>query len=82
MPVPLEEMDKFAEQAAAELRENWHRWSAHAVAVWWEKWYRDAGHRRLGRALVSIANPLDPRLIVDPDELDEPSGPDDLEDSN
>jgi hypothetical protein len=42
-------MDVAAEQAAEEFNKEW---SAKEVAIWWKKWYKHAGHKRLGRILV------------------------------
>lgn len=50
------EMDEAALRARAELELNLDLWSAHALAQWWNRWYLKAGHRRLGRILVEIAN--------------------------
>lgn len=50
----MEEMDKAAQDAEKDL-ENLTGESVHSVADWWLKWYLTAGHKRLGRLLVSIA---------------------------
>jgi len=57
------EMDDAARLARRELQRNWEKWSTHALAVWWKKWYTRAGHNRLGRMLIEIAGdrpPADP----------------------
>ena len=43
-------MDIAAEQAASEFKAEW---SAREVAAWWQKWYKHAGHKRLGRILIT-----------------------------
>lgn len=49
----LQQMDEAAEQAALELVEAIDRWTAHDVVGWWSKWYLKAGHKRLGRILLT-----------------------------
>ena len=49
-----EEMDRAAAQAAAELQEMDPECLKQMVR-WWSRWYRQAGHRRLGRELARIA---------------------------
>lgn len=46
-------MDEAAEQAAHELVEAIDCWTARDVVGWWSKWYLKAGHKRLGRILVT-----------------------------
>ena len=43
-------MDKAAEQANTEFDLTW---TAKQVAGWWGKWYKQAGHKRLGRILAA-----------------------------
>ena len=45
-------MDTACKEAEAEFLGTIDSASAQAVAVWWAKWYRLAGHKRLGRLLV------------------------------
>jgi hypothetical protein len=47
-------MDEAAKAAEQELLEHFDQWSARAIAKWWAKWYMTAGHKRLGRLLVSL----------------------------
>jgi hypothetical protein len=49
----LQQMDEAAEHAAHELVEAIDRWTARDVVGWWTKWYLKAGHKRLGRILVT-----------------------------
>jgi hypothetical protein len=51
----MKEMDQAAGQAANELLQNVEQWAARDVAEWWSKWYLKAGHKRLGRVLLSQA---------------------------
>lgn len=50
----LEGMDKAAKQAATELA-TLPRDAVAQVAGWWARWYMQAGHKRLGRALLVYA---------------------------
>lgn len=54
-----QEMDGEAIRARTELERNVDLWSAIALAHWWNRWYLKAGHRRLGRILVEIANKVE-----------------------
>ena len=57
MPVDEEmmgPMDEAAAQAQAELQQYSNEWSARDMVTWWTKWYMKAGHKRLGRILVTI----------------------------
>ncbi len=55
----LAEMDAKAAEAADELKTLCSDGSIDAgdslrnLADWWEKWYGDAGHKRLGRAVLT-----------------------------
>ena len=49
----LQQMDEAAEQAALELVEAIDLWTARDVVGWWSKWYLKAGHKRLGRILLT-----------------------------
>lgn len=49
-----EEMDKAAEEADKALKKL-NPESIKEVAGWWNEWFRQAGHKRLGRLLVSVA---------------------------
>jgi hypothetical protein len=51
----LREMDHAANEAHEELIEQFDRWTARDVARWWASWYLRAGHKRLGRLLVEMA---------------------------
>ena len=44
-------MDVAALEAGKEFRREW---SAMEVAAWWKKWYKTAGHKRLGRFLAGL----------------------------
>jgi hypothetical protein len=50
-------MDEAAVQARKELVAKLSTWTAGDVASWWSNWYKQAGHKRLGRILVDIAKP-------------------------
>jgi hypothetical protein len=47
------QFDEAAEKAMAELREHFDAWSARDLSAWWSRWYLKAGHKRLGRILVT-----------------------------
>ena len=49
----MKQMDEAAARAEEELQKNFGKWSAKDVAIWWMTWYLKAGHKRLGRALVT-----------------------------
>jgi len=49
-----EAMDRAATEAKEEL-DQIPKETLLSVARWWSKWYLRAGHKRLGRILVSIA---------------------------
>lgn len=48
-------MDEAAKEAAKELVGALPADAVEVVAEWWAKWYRQAGHKRLGRLLVKYA---------------------------
>jgi len=48
------DMDAAAEEAKKDL-ENLTEEAVLSMASWWRKWYFKAGHKRLGRLLVTIA---------------------------
>jgi len=50
----LEKMDAAAREAEKELRELPED-AVRKVAAWWKKWYLKAGHKRLGRLLLTYA---------------------------
>jgi len=50
----IEDMDSAATEAESDLN-NLPDEVVLPVAQWWYKWYMKAGHKRLGRILVSIA---------------------------
>jgi hypothetical protein len=50
----MKTMDEAALQAQAEVQNNFNAWSAKDIAEWWKRWYLKAGHKRLGRILVSM----------------------------
>lgn len=50
----FEKMDMAAKEAEKELREL-DRAAVKTVALWWKKWYLKAGHKRLGRLLLTYA---------------------------
>ena len=52
--------DEAAERALAELREHYENWTARDLTSWWARWYLKAGHKRLGRILVSLSRQRDP----------------------
>lgn len=45
------EMDDAAIEAQNDLV-NVDQEAIEKVRIWWEKWYRKAGHKRLGRILI------------------------------
>jgi hypothetical protein len=53
------EMDAEAIRARTELEQNLDTWRARDLAIWWNRWYLKAGHKRLGRTLVDIAKKLE-----------------------
>ena len=57
MRIPVYVTDNVAKykKAAEELLTTVPADAVQAMALWWEKWYRTAGHRRLGRLLVQYA---------------------------
>jgi hypothetical protein len=50
-------MDDAAEQARQEL-DTLPQESVATIAEWWMKWYLTAGHKRLGRVMVSIGKEI------------------------
>jgi len=50
-PFSPEAMDLAASEAEKEL-ESLDKKAVEVVALWWQKWYMDAGHKRLGRILI------------------------------
>ena len=55
----VEDMDKAAKDAEKDLTETLSGESVTGVAEWFAKWYLKAGHKRLGRLLVTIAKDPD-----------------------
>ena len=55
MNVETAGMDAAATEAHNELMEHVDNWSALELIGWWSRWYMKAGHKRLGRVLVSLA---------------------------
>jgi hypothetical protein len=53
------EMDAEAIRARQELEKHLDKWGARDLAIWWNRWYLKAGHKRLGRTLVDIAKGLE-----------------------
>jgi hypothetical protein len=53
------QMDEAAEQASGELLEHLDGWSAADLIAWWSRWYLKAGHKRLGRLLVTVGKRRD-----------------------
>ena len=53
-PFDPAEMDRAASEAEQDL-ENLEDGVVKAMADWWAKWYLKAGHKRLGRLMVSIS---------------------------
>ena len=49
-----EAMDAAAKEAEQDL-ENLSGEAVKSLSDWWAKWYLGAGHKRLGRLLVSIS---------------------------
>ena len=49
------DMDKAAADARKEIQDKLGAWKARDVAAWWKRWYMKAGHKRLGRILVELA---------------------------
>lgn len=49
-----DQMDEAARAAERELGDIPDS-ALQAVSEWWAKWYRTAGHKRLGRLLVKFA---------------------------
>jgi len=50
-----ETMDAAAREAHAELERHLEDWRVRDVALWWQRWYMRAGHKRLGRVLLEAA---------------------------
>jgi hypothetical protein len=50
-----EAMDAAAQEAHAELERHLEDWGVRDVALWWQRWYMRAGHKRLGRVLLEAA---------------------------
>lgn len=46
-----EQMDQFAADAQNDLVDVDPE-AIEKVATWWKKWYKKAGHKRLGRVLI------------------------------
>ena len=55
------EMDSARDQAEKALK-NLPRDAVKAMADWWNQWYLSAGHRRLGRLLLSHKSPPRPKV--------------------
>jgi hypothetical protein len=51
----LAEMDAAAVEAEKDLA-TLDQAAVKTVAAWWSKWFLKAGHKRLGRLMVKIAN--------------------------
>ena len=51
-PNLLQGMDEAATDAENDLI-NVDEGAIKAIAEWWSKWYKGAGHKRLGRVLLS-----------------------------
>lgn len=51
----MNEFDVAAEKARAELPASLAEISAEELASWFKRWYRTAGHKRLGRLVVKLA---------------------------
>jgi len=47
-----EEMDVAAKEAAKDLK-NLDAKAVTLLSGWWQRWYRTAGHKRLGRLLAN-----------------------------
>jgi len=62
----LDEMDQAAVEAEKDLKGLTPQ-SVKEVAEWWMTYFKKAGHKRLGRLLVSYARE-DLELEVDPDK--------------
>ena len=62
-----EEMDRAAKdsQARPELEENWQKWSAYALALWWHRWVMQVGHVRLFRMVTEVTGVCDEGNLVD-----------------
>lgn len=54
----MRHMDEAAEQAQDELKAQIDNMSAQDLIKWWSKWYMKAGHKRLGRILVSMGKSI------------------------
>lgn len=61
----MQRMDDAAVDAENDL-ENVPEEAIVAMAQWWEKWYADAGHRRLGRVLLAQLPPKKQKEVVLP----------------
>ena len=55
MAIDTKDMDAATTEAHNELMEHVDGWSALELIQWWQRWYMKAGHKRLGRVLVSLA---------------------------
>ena len=55
------EMDSATDQAEKALK-SLHGEAVKAMADWWNQWYLSAGHRRLGRLLLSHKSPPRPKV--------------------
>lgn len=60
-------MDKAATDAMVDLQNTVPQQAYFQVATWWKKHYLSAGHKRLGRVMVSIAKELSGTNITDLD---------------
>ena len=61
------QMDRAAMEAEKELKFLKGK-GITEVAGWWEKWFKTAGHKRLGRLLVMVAREGIPEETVSGDE--------------
>lgn len=51
----MNDFDIAADAAREELPTDLSEMTAEELAAWFAKWYRTAGHKRLGRMLVKLA---------------------------
>ena len=67
MTTITQSMDRAAIEAEKELKLLRGK-DVIAVAQWWEKWFKAAGHKRLGRLLVMVAREGIPEETVSGEE--------------
>jgi hypothetical protein len=58
----MKDMDEAAKQARIELENSIGIWTATELANWWSKWFLKAGHKRLGRMLISVSKDRDLKI--------------------